>query len=284
MDTATLAARIRERLDEMGASASQVSRRAVGEQGAIGRIYQGHSPSFERACKIFDALGLEFSVGPPRTPSRLYPGARDTDPGVIPPMQLRALEDHTQGLVRVVSEAGGEPIPDDLWPALAERRRRSAPELSDDSAPAPLEVMGELIDFPDAKPVPVVELAAAAGDGSMVLNETPKTYAYFREGWLRRRSLDPTQCRIIGVRGDSMEPALQAGDSLLVDFQRRRRRAGHVYVMRTDDGVVVKRLEKDEEQGWLLVSDAGPPEWPAQPWPERTQIIGEVCWVGREMS
>ena len=65
MDTPTLAAKIRERLNEIDASASYVSRLAVGEQGAIGRIYQGHSPSFERACKIFDALGLEFYFGPP---------------------------------------------------------------------------------------------------------------------------------------------------------------------------------------------------------------------------
>ena len=144
-------------------------------------------------------------------------------------------------------------------------------------------VSDNIIDFPGAKPVAVLELASAAGDGSMALDETPRTYAYFREEWMHRRSMDPERCRVIGVRGGSMEPALFAGDSLLLDFQRRRRLAGHVFVMNTEDGVIVKRLGKGDGGGWLLVSDAGPPEWPARAWPDGAEIVGEVRWVGHEL-
>ena len=54
-------------------------------------------------------------------------------------------------------------------------------------------------------------------------------------------------------------------------------------MVRTEDGVVVKRLGKDNDGGWLLVSDAGPPEWPVGAWPDGAELIGEVRWVGREL-
>ena len=44
-----------------------------------------------------------------------------------------------------------------------------------------------------------------------------------------------------------MEPTLPDGCSILVDRSRRRRLGGHVYVVRSpDDGLVVKRLDKDK--------------------------------------
>ncbi len=57
------------------------------------------------------------------------------------------------------------------------------------------------------------------------------------------------------VRGDSMLPALRAGDRLLVSY-RRTPRAGDVVVARFADGTVaVKRATERRDQGWWLLSD-----------------------------
>ena len=133
---------------------------------------------------------------------------------------------------------------------------------------------------PEAKPIPVHRLQTAAGSGAFVLDETVKTYAYFRSEWLFRKGLAADRCNIIGVAGKSMEPTLPDGCVILVDRNRTKRYRGHIFVVRTEDGLVVKRAGKDEGGGWQLVSDH--PGWKPQPWPYGTEVIGEVKWMARE--
>ena len=133
---------------------------------------------------------------------------------------------------------------------------------------------------PEAKPIPVHRLQSAAGSGAFELDETIKTYAYFRSEWLARKGLDAERCNIIGVMGESMEPTLPDGCVILLDRNRTRKLKGHIYVLRTEDGLVVKRAGKDEDGGWQLLSDH--PEWKPQPWPYGAEVIGEVKWMARE--
>ena len=134
---------------------------------------------------------------------------------------------------------------------------------------------------PDAKPISVHRLQTAAGSGAFDLDETVKTYAYFRREWLFRKGLAADRCNIIGVAGASMEPTLPDGCVILVDRNRTKRYRGHIFVVRTEDGLVVKRAGKDEGGGWQLVSDR--PEWKPQPWPYGAEVIGEVKWMAREL-
>ena len=133
---------------------------------------------------------------------------------------------------------------------------------------------------PGAQPVPVRRLQTAAGSGALDLDEEVKTYAYFREEWLKRRGLVATRCSVISVMGESMEPTLPDGCVVLLDHNRRSRRKGKIFVVRTEDGLVVKRAGKDPGGRWQLVSDH--PAWPPQPW-ARAMVIGEVKWMAREL-
>lgn len=54
---------------------------------------------------------------------------------------------------------------------------------------------------------------------------------------MRSHGLDPAQCTVVKVQGESMEPALPEGSDILADCARRR--AGGIFVVRTADGVVV---------------------------------------------
>ncbi len=112
-----------------------------------------------------------------------------------------------------------------------------------------------------------------------MFDETPVGLLWFRNDWLDSHAIDPKQCNIISVQGDSMEPTLPDGCSILVDRQRREPHEGQIYVMRTDEGLVVKRLDKDEKGRWLVVSDN--PDWPPAPLLYGVDIIGEVRWLGR---
>ena len=112
------------------------------------------------------------------------------------------------------------------------------------------------------RPVPVRELAAAAGGGAVDLDETIRGWLYFRREWLDRQAIDPTQADVIQVRGESMEPTLPDGCSILMDRRRREPRSGRVYVVRTEEGIVVKRARRDSGR-WILSSDH--PAWPPRP-------------------
>ena len=134
---------------------------------------------------------------------------------------------------------------------------------------------------PGARPIPVHRLQSAAGGGALDLDESVKTHAWFRREWLSRRGLTASRCCIINVTGESMEPTLPDGCVILLDRNRTRRHAGHIFVVRTEDGLVVKRAGKNAERGWQLLSDH--PSWAPVPWPGGAEVIGEVKWMAREL-
>ena len=96
--------------------------------------------------------------------------------------------------------------------------------LTDNPAPAARRSVDPALapgDVPGARPVPVRELAAAAGGGAVDLDETIVGYLYFRLDWLDQHALEPSQCDVIRVSGESMDPTLPDGCSILVDRSRR---------------------------------------------------------------
>ena len=128
----------------------------------------------------------------------------------------------------------------------------------------------------DSRQVNVRQLAAAAGGGAEVLDETVVGQVSFRETWLNRRGLNPEHCDVIGTMGESMEPTLPEGCSILINRAQRKRQDGRIYVVRTSDGLVVKRAGKGEDGGWQLISDH--PAYEPLPWPDDCEVIGQVVW------
>ena len=129
-----------------------------------------------------------------------------------------------------------------------------------------------------ARPVEVRELDAAAGGGAEVFDETVTGHLWFRRDWLDQHGLDSTQCSVIGVTGDSMEPMLPEGCKILVDRASREPKDNRMFVLLTGDGLVVKELARTGRR-WELRSHH--PSYPPQPWDDETTIIGEVRWSGR---
>ena len=127
------------------------------------------------------------------------------------------------------------------------------------------------------------EIDASAGPGATVYDETV-AMVKFPRGWLRDLQVSESSCRIIRVRGESMEPTLPDHSIVLVDLASEEPKDGKIFVIRTGDELIVKRLAFHEGAGWLLESDN--PErkqWPTRLWPEDAEIVGEIRWVGRSL-
>ncbi len=128
------------------------------------------------------------------------------------------------------------------------------------------------------------EIESSTGAEASADNDGVRTTLQFSVRWLRERGLRPSSCRMIRMRGESMEPTLPNGSVILVDLATEHPKAGRIFVIRTGDGLIVKRLARNTKVGWMLESDHPQRSlWPTQPWPEDGEIVGEVRWVGRSL-
>jgi phage repressor protein C with HTH and peptisase S24 domain len=129
-------------------------------------------------------------------------------------------------------------------------------------------------------------IAVSAGPGAIVSEEFGKPHFGFTERWLKAlTSTPPSRLSIVRVEGDSMSPTLNPGDEILVDLGDcgDRLRDG-IYVLRTDDALVVKRLALNPVGGRVTVQSDNPayPDWPDCSM-EEINCIGRVIWAARKV-
>ena len=298
-------------IGERDVSDRQLSLLATGSTDTIRNIRRGSSPRTDTLEALCAVLGVEIHLGTPRDAAEASPTAgREKDPPpLVPdpkppeapaPPEIRevlglaegaTLRDAVQAIEQRLS---GETWRDEIVRALKSETRalrdeiraqragpRVADDLTDDQALSAPGTSPEIRQLPGTRPVAVHRLQAAAGGGALDLDETVKSYAYFRHEWLSRQGLVADRCSIIGVMGESMEPTLPEGCVVLLDRNRRGRREGRIFVLRTEEGLVVKRAGKGADGGWQLVSDH--PRWPDVPWPDDAAIVGEVKWMAWEL-
>ena len=262
---------------------------------AIRSVLRGHPPSLPRAADICKALGLELYIGPPRSsphpPENLKEAPLLSEITAALGLPAGASgEDILAAIAALIARAGQADADGARWQEVQEKLSLLLQaQQGGDSVTEPAAGYATALNDDQAlgepgsarRPVDTVaELAAAAGSGAAALDETVTGQLWFRRDWLDARAIDPAQCVVIGVRGESMEPTLPDGCSILVDRSRTRRLSGHVYVLHTDEGIVVKRLVHGAD-GWLLASDH--PAWKDRDWPVEGEVIGEVRWMARSL-
>jgi hypothetical protein len=140
---------------------------------------------------------------------------------------------------------------------------------------------------PGLRPVPRLDVDAAAGAGAFDGNESGGGHIAFDPAWLRRVARGaPDQLSIIRVAGDSMMPTLADGDDILVDRgdTAARLRDG-IYVLRLEGALVVKRLALNPAARTLSIRSDNPayPGWPDCD-PAAVDIVGRVVWAGRRIG
>jgi len=90
---------------------------------------------------------------------------------------------------------------------------------------------------------------------------------------------------LMDIMGNSMEPEIKEGDTVLIDQSRTEILAYGVYAVGLEDTVLVKRLEK--RPGKLLLLSDNPRYAPIELRGDEldtVRILGRVIWVGRELA
>lgn len=124
-----------------------------------------------------------------------------------------------------------------------------------------------------------------AGVGQLVEEEPVRRKLAFRHKWLRYRQLNPADLALVFAKGDSMEPTIHSGDTILIDTAKTHIVDGSVFVIRLSDALYAKRLQKLPDGGVNIISDN--PGYSMLTVPGRDmqtiQVIGKVVWIGHDV-
>ena len=263
---------VRQRIDAEGLR--PFSLRTGIPLGQLRSVVEGRAARSTTLELIASVLELEFYIGParadsparPRLPSEIaraldLPRDATVDDAVdairkdAMASRLREGIELVQELMERAAAAAA------MIPRLVSRGRSRAGEGT--------ECGGVMIPF-------APEVRLAAGTGEVVFEESPEVSiavsADALASWAR-----PGRLTCVRAAGDSMEPNIRDGDLVVVDAARTDPLDGQLFAVRTDGGVVIKRLRQNRGR-WLLASDNR--AHPSQPVAEDDRILGQVAWCG----
>ncbi len=130
--------------------------------------------------------------------------------------------------------------------------------------------------------VPKVRAKLDAGGGSHLMDEDVQGHFAFRRDWLRQKGR-PDSMVLMEVIGDSMEPVIREGDTVLIDQSQQEIYAGGIYAVGVADTIMVKRLERHPHK--LVLWSANPnysPVYLEGDEMDTVRILGKVVGMWRD--
>jgi len=105
----------------------------------------------------------------------------------------------------------------------------------------------------------------------------------FRRTWFESRGYIPEKLVAIKVKGESMEPGLSDGDTVVINTADTKPKNGEVFAVNFEGEAVVKRMARDIGFWWLTSDNPNQARYPRQRCEgESCIIIGRVVLVQRE--
>jgi phage repressor protein C with HTH and peptisase S24 domain len=132
-------------------------------------------------------------------------------------------------------------------------------------------------------PITKVKARLSAGGGSFEVDPSASDYYMFRNDWLKSKGR-ADEMVLMNIFGNSMEPALKDGDTVLVDCSQKDILAGAIFALGIDDTIMVKRIEKHPGK-LVLRSDNShyAPILLGEKERQAVRVIGKVIWVARSL-
>lgn len=130
--------------------------------------------------------------------------------------------------------------------------------------------------------IDVYDIRASAGHGAVIESEEVIERLSFPPGYLDRITrTHPRHLKIIGVKGDSMEPTLKDDDVVMLDTTKTSLDFDGLFVLRWGDALHVKRVGRAGNGSVSIISDNKAIYPPIQMARADIQVIGKVIWMGK---
>ncbi len=119
--------------------------------------------------------------------------------------------------------------------------------------------------------------------GSFEVGSEVEGYYAFRKDWLTTKG-NRNNMVLMDIFGNSMEPEMKDGDTILIDESQKDILAGAIYAVGIDDTIMVKRVEKHPNKLVLLSDNKDySPIYLQGNEINSVRIIGKVIWISREL-
>ena len=116
------------------------------------------------------------------------------------------------------------------------------------------------------------------------MDETIRDYWMFRADWLNDKG-SASHMILIDIYGNSMEPELKNGDTVMIDTSQKDIQPGSISAVGIDDTILVKRIEK--LPGKLVLRSDNKDYEPIYLRPDEMdsfRVIGKVVWISRDVK
>lgn len=242
-------------IDQRGTNPHELQRVTGVPQPTIHRILTGEST--DPRTKTLQPLARFFGV--------CVADLRDRDLTVLPPEVLKLPEAERGKLF-----ARGDGVDYNIYGPYEEQRRGTVRALHPED-PKPDDVVL----------VPESRIEFSAGPGHVATYELVEAHepAAYRLSWFQRERINPEKVRRFRVSGDSQEPMLFDGDTILVNTDETTIMDGRLYAIRYGDELRVKYLFRRLD-GTLILRSLNPrypdEEVPAELANEHIAVIGRV--------
>jgi len=136
------------------------------------------------------------------------------------------------------------------------------------------------------KSIPLYDVKAAAGKGTLVMDENIRGYLEVTNAFLSQElGISADRLAAVTVQGDSMEDTYHDGDIVIIEvLENNETRRPGVYVFSRDGEILVKRL-KWRGETLTIISDN--PEYPSVkilPTEKDIRLVGRVVWKWKSLE
>jgi phage repressor protein C with HTH and peptisase S24 domain len=128
-----------------------------------------------------------------------------------------------------------------------------------------------------------LRLSAGITGFSIEPDESDGNPISFRKEWFFNHGYQPDRLIAIGVKGDSMEPTMSQGDTVVINTAERTPKDGKIFAVNYEGEAVIKRMERNIGQWWLVSDNPDQRQYPRKVCSgEACLIIGRVVVLQRE--
>jgi phage repressor protein C with HTH and peptisase S24 domain len=128
-----------------------------------------------------------------------------------------------------------------------------------------------------------LRLSAGITGFSVEPEETDGNPISFRKEWFFSHGYRPEMLIAIGVKGDSMEPTMSQGDTVVINTADKTLKDGKIFAINYEGEAVIKRVERNIGQWWLVSDNLDQRQYPKKICAgDACIIIGRVVVLQRE--
>ncbi|MFT0211796.1 helix-turn-helix transcriptional regulator [Pseudomonas sp. F1_0610] len=125
--------------------------------------------------------------------------------------------------------------------------------------------------------IPLYDAVCSAGGGAWNGKDQILTHISFTQYSLRKKGLIADQLSAVRIKGDSMEPLLHDNDTVLIDHTQSSITADGIYVIRVDEHLYAKRLQRQINGSILVISENSA----YKPMTVNRDALGDLAIIGR---